>query len=236
MTIKITIRIILRVSIIFSFFYNCNIINSQFISNFGVKAGLLFNGFATSDVGNLYNDTKPTDFNYIGYDFGAYAEILNSKHFCISTELHFLTKGETDASSTPIAVPVKSNQGEFYDYFRFSRTFSYISFQLLPRYRLIITGHDKISVFGGPRIDYLVADSNPEYPDALKINSQFEYGITFGLHGLVIDIVSFEFRYDYNFSSTFKFGYGDETITRKHHSLTFLAGVSLKKLLHIGKL
>ena len=224
-----------RFVIILIFLFAVNSLYSQFIHNFGIKFGLHYSGFITSDASKLFPNGDPTAMNYIGTDFGVYTELFNSTRFCVSTELHYETLGEKETNSFRIIYPVQSTQGEFYKYTYLSRSFTYISFQILPRFRFAVTHDDKVYFLAGPRFDLRIANNNPEYQDAIMLkNMQLETGVTVGIGGEVLDLISFEFRYNYNFSNTFRFIYGGDTITRSFQAYSFIAGVSLKKILKIG--
>lgn len=206
-------------------------LSSQVIHNWGIKGGLLFSGFTTDSDDKVFTDSSHF-VNFLSYDIGLYAEMFNSKKFSVSAELHYNTKGERNPNFVSVITVSPSSQGDEYSYKYLSDRFHYISLQILPRYKFIITKEDVLYIFGGPSYDYRISNTNSEHP-----NSTLEAGKSggeiagiIGLGGEFLRIATFEFRFQHNFTPTYTFRYGDKKVGRTSNSIIFQFGVSLKKI------
>jgi hypothetical protein len=220
-----------KVLFIICLIFSLQITESQILSKYGIKSGLLWTGLTAPNSTNAFGNFSPSLFNFISVDFGIYAEIFNKERFCISTELHYVTKGEDPADNFQYPVQIDPNRGEVYNFTNISNRFHYISLQLLPRYRFGLTQDDKVYFLLGPHFDYMIGNSYSEDNNEFKVkNSKLELGVTSGIGGEVRDKINFEFRFEYNLTGTYKLKYGNESVSRHNISLIFMAGVCLKNL------
>ncbi len=204
---------------------------SQTFTKFGLKCGLIFNGISTeNDQAKVVGENA--FFNFLSYNFGMYGEFFNTRRFCLSSEIHFTLKGERNPNFIGVVQTQNSNQHTLYEFKYLSDRFYYLRFQLLPRFRfLLTTSNENIYVLGGPTFDYMFANSNSGDAKNIKDieNSRLEFGALFGVGIEMWDIVSFEFRVEHTFSSLYTISYSNNNITRHHNALLFLTGLNLKK-------
>lgn len=217
------------------FFLHVITSSSQILGKYGIKAGLVFNGISTGNDISVFTDSSAY-LNFLAFDIGIYAELFNTKNFCVSTELHYLVRGEQNPNFIKILTRIPPAYLEIYEYKYLSDRFNYLSFQILPRYILNLTQRNKLFAFAGPRFELRIGNSNSGIDDDSKIfemsNYKLETGGSIGFGGEMLDVFSFEFRYDYNFSNIYGLSYRNNIVYRKHNSLTFLLGLSLSKYLN----
>lgn len=155
--------------------------------------------------------------------------MFNNERYCVAIELHYISKGENPDESYKVQVPVNPNLGEIYNFKNASDRFTYISLQVLPRYRFGLTQEDKLYFLLGPHLDYRISNHYSDNVNEYSFtNSNFELGFTGGIGGEVRDLLNFEFRCGYDISGTYKVSYGSTTVTRHDISISFLVGVCLK--------
>lgn len=204
----------------------------QTFHKIGFRGGLIFTGMATSSEASVFSDSA-SFLNFLSYEFGVYAEMFNSKHFCLSTEFHYRVKGERNPNFNKVIRPVTLNNGQYYEYRYLSDRFHYISLQILPRYRIAITHTDEnLYLFGGGVLDLLIYNTNSgdnETVDDIK-NFKLDFGATAGIGIELMNFLTFEFRYEHSFRGPYELSYGDKTVTRSYNSLIFLTGISFNKL------
>lgn len=204
---------------------------SQTLSKYGVKGGLIFTGMETANISSVFADSSAF-LNFLSFDFGVYAEMFNSKKFCISAELHYSVKGERNPNFNKLLVPITSENHPYYEYQYLSDRFHFLSIQLLPKYRFVITpSGENIYVIGGGKIDMLVKNNNSGDNKEIKgiNNFRFDFGVTAGLGIEVMNFLSFEFRYERSLRGPYEILYGDKTVTRTFNSVMFLTGISFRK-------
>jgi hypothetical protein len=208
-----------------------NFVASQHISKYGIKAGLIFTGMTTSNESSVFVDSAAF-LNFLSFEAGIYAEIFNTRKFCLSAELHYSIKGERNPNFNTVLIPVTLSNGQYYEYKYLSDRFHYISFQLLPRYRLVITpSGENLYVLGGGKIDLLIHNTNSGDNKTVEINNfKLDFGVTTGLGIELMNFLNFEFRFEHSFRGPYKFSYGDKTVTRTFNSIIFFTGVSFNKL------
>ena len=215
-------------AVVFLLTFDCN---SQIVSQFGLKGGISYAGFQTSED-KVFNSIP--SLNFLTFDMGIYAEMFDKRYFNVSAELHYVVKGERNNNPSAIVLQENTSQGYIWTFKYSNDTFHYLSLQLLPRYKFLLTNEDKLFLFGGPRFDFRIGNSNSENENSYHVgNFKFEFGGTFGIGGELRDVLLMEFRYEYNFTPTYKFEYGNETTTRNHNSISFLLGINLRKVLRL---
>jgi len=208
-------------------------INSQVINKFGIKGGLIISKLTLSEyISDAFSYEPEREYKFLSMDVGIYAELFDSRFFCISTELHYNIKGEEAYQDFEILQPNKQADG--FEYLTVSDRFHYLSLQLLPRWKYLVNSQDKLYLFAGPRIDLRVANSKSGGKEDIKLsNNVIEPGLTVGIGNEIWDLLTIELRYEMNFTSVYKVSYGSTSISRKNNSFTLLAGLSLKKLLKV---
>jgi hypothetical protein len=88
-------------------------------------------------------------------------EFLNSEKFCLSAEFHFTRKGERNPNHLAIVETINTSQGLMYDYKYLTDRFYYLSLQLLPKYRFVVTPtKDNIYLISGPKFDLIISNTN----------------------------------------------------------------------------
>jgi hypothetical protein len=222
---------ILRAAITIFLLSFCSPANSQFINKYGLKAGLNFSGLHSSaELDYLATDATTINFRLLSFDVALYAEVLDSRHFCVSTELHYYIKGDSRDNPFTIFNLTPGGSGT-YSYGEVSERFSYLSFQLLPHWKFIATHDDRVYLLAGPAFDYRISTWKSEGPEDYKINTgKVEFALVFGLGGEIGELFNYEVRYQHNLSNVYKITYGDEVVNRSLSSFHVLLGVSLKKL------
>jgi hypothetical protein len=218
---------LITLSIIFS-----NLSYCQTHNKIGLKAGILISGISSNNSNGIILADSSSAFSFVSMDIGIFKEWFDSKRFCISTELHYLTKGEQNPEYNRIVTPVKTSQGEIYEYRYLPDRFKYLSLQIFPRYRIILTSSgENIYIFGGPTIDFLLENSSSVFPDEVVPleNSKLTFGGTIGAGSEILDFLSCEIKYDHSFTGPYNIKYGDITIHRRHNTLLLLVGVSFNK-------
>ncbi|RPI13350.1 MAG: PorT family protein [Ignavibacteriae bacterium] len=217
--------------LIFVLFTLVSSVHSQTENKFGIKAGCIFTGISTSnDDKNLFYDSS-TFLNHLNYTVGFYKEWFNTEKFCLSTELIYSTKGDINVF-VKLVKDVSTNQGEFYESYYVSNRFQYLSLQLLPRYRIVLAPKsENMYIFGGPSLDLLVNNYiSDDRTDFKKIdNMKLELGAVIGLGVELMNFLTFEFRFDHNFTGPYTISYGDKTIARRYSSAVFYTGISFNK-------
>lgn len=215
--------------------------NSQTFTNFGIKAGCLITGLGTSnvnepvtsDIPKPYVSDSSFPFSYFSYDIGVFAEWLNSEKFCISTELHYTVKAENKTSQYIVPNVVYIPGGNYWERGYLKDKAQYLSFQILPRYRLVVTPDkkDNIFIYAGPSFDILLKDesfySQPNYIKAGGFIRCIGGVLGFGFEWK--KILAFEIRVDHNFKGPYKFVYENDEIARRYTTITFLTGIALNK-------
>ena len=227
---------IFKIIIIIIFLFPVSQIYSQTLYKFGIKGGLNFSGLSTSDdAKNVFYDSSAV-FNLLTFDIGIFAELFNFQRFCVSAELHYLTKVENNPNLNKQLILNSSNHGEFYSYEYLSDRLHYLSLQLLPRYRFVITDEDELYFMGGPEFDYLTGYSNSENDNIIAMkNGTISAGGILGFGGEYHELITFDFKYEHDFTNTYKISYGDKSVSRKSSSISFVAGISLSNLFGITK-
>jgi len=216
---------------------------SQIFSKFGIKAGFITTGLSTFnekspytlDQANLYIYDESDYFNYLSFDIGVYAEWFNLEEFCVSTELHYLVKGEKDKSIYLVPHLISSNYGQnIWETGQISDKASFLSFQVLPRYRAGISkeAEDDIYFFAGPVFNFMLANdinvTQPKYFE--KIGFPGDISIALGLGYEINRKFMLELKLDYGLTGSYNFKYGNDRITRSYNTFSVLTGVALSEL------
>jgi Outer membrane protein beta-barrel domain len=215
---------------------------SQTFSKFGIKAGFITTGLSTFnekspytlDNANLYVNDKSDYFNFLSFDVGIYAELFNSEEFSVSTELHYLVKGETDKAAYTVPHLLSSNFGEnVWETGEISDKAGFVSFQILPRYRAGISkeGEDDVYFFAGPVFNFMVNDdisaTQPKYIE--KIGFPGDIGIALGLGYEVNRKFMLELKLDYGLTGSYNFVYGNDKVKRSFNTFSVLTGLALSE-------
>ncbi len=207
---------------------------SQVFNKFGIKGGAIFSGMSLSEFyPGIFRYNPSNSFKLLSIDFGIYGEFFNSRHFSTNTEIHYTIRGEGGNQLFEFLQTSTGITG--LEYRTASNRFHYISFQILPKWKFIVNTENNVYLFGGPRFDLRVSNSNTLTNDYVKFdNSGFETGFTVGAGDEISDMFHFELRYERNFTSSYELDVKGERVTRKLSSFSLLLGVSLKKLLRIA--
>lgn len=237
------LRLIYLFSIFLIFLAAPSLCQSQIISKLGIKGGFLITGLHTFNQNEMFTDEKPNTFisdssrffSSLNFDIGIYTEWFNSDHFCISTELHYRTKDEPDTAF--YIVP-----HQYYDPRHFvwrwetgilTDNTQYLSFQILPRFRMVISpdNRDNIFVYGGPNFDFAVKDNSystkPKYT-----NRNYFFSNIGGIFGGGFEwnqLITAEIRIEHDFTGPYDFRYKNDEIARRYTTFTFLLGISIYK-------
>jgi Outer membrane protein beta-barrel domain len=218
--------------------------HSQTFSKFGIKAGFLITGLHTfnkSDMftgymANTFIGDSSKFFSSLNFDVGLFTEWFNSEKFCISAELHYRVKEEPDTAY--YIVPNRHFDYELWQWIwekgNLHDKAHYLSFQILPRYRVVVTPDkkDNIYIFAGPTFDFLLSDESsytePNYisTGGLVRNIGAVLGAGFEWKKWLIA----EIRIDHDFTGPYNFKYKNDEIARRYTTLTFLVGISFGKI------
>lgn len=216
--------------------FNFNLF-SQTPNKYGIRAGVVFNGIQS--IGNQNSIFQYTDafYNSFSYDIGAYKEWTFSKEFCVSTELHYIQKGETN-ENLKLTFITATEPWIVVQNWSLPDRFNYISAQILPRFMFAHTNamlHSSdvwfMYVFGGPTFNMLVSNSNSKVSDKIipVKNGRVEIGAMIGFGSELLDFLTFEFRAEHVFNGPYSVVFPDYTVTRVHNSVYFLVGFAINK-------
>ena len=204
--------------------------SSQFINKFGIKGGVNVSSVTSGENNPVFFLKEPESrYNLINLDIGVFTELMDSRFFCISTELHYVRKGEENDND--IEIIYLNKESNIASYRRITDRFHYLSFQILPRWKYAVTSEDKLYIFGGPKFDFRLSNNNSRgNEDLILKNSVFESGFTVGLGNEYYELFYLELRFDYSFTNVYKITLGEETVSRKNITFSLITGLSLKKL------
>ncbi len=207
--------------------------SSQVVNKFGIKGGLILSKLSMNEfVSDAFSYEPERKYKFLSFDIGLYAELFDSRFFCVSTELHYNVKGEESFEDFMILQPNRQNDG--FEFKKVNDRFHYISLQVLPRWRFMVNTEDKLYVFGGPRFDLRIGSSKSGGTSDIPLsNGIIESGFTVGFGNEFWELLITEFRYEINLSNVYNITYGNTVVKRKNHSFSLLMGLSLKKLLKI---
>ena len=211
---------------------NANLFLCQTHNKIGIRTGVLISGMSSDNSKDMVFTDTSSAFTYVSFDIGIYKEWFDTKRFCISTEVHYLIKGEQNPAHSLIVTPIKTSQGDVYEYRYIPDRFQYLSFQIFPRFRIIVTPTgENIYLFAGPTFDLLLNNTNSDFPDQ-KVplsNSKLTFSGSIGAGSEILDFLSCEIRYDHSFIGPYSITYGNQTVPRRHNAIIFLAGISFNK-------
>jgi hypothetical protein len=214
----------------------------QTFSKFGIKGGFVVSGLSTFnekspytlDQANLYIYDESDYFNFLSFDIGVYAEWFNSEDFCLSTELHYLVKGEKDKVTYLVPHLLSSHFGEnVWETGELLNEASFLSFQILPRYRAGISEHgeDDVYLFAGPVFNIMVKDyttiTQHDYIEKIKFPGDIS-----GVIGLGYEVnrkFMLELKLDYGLTGTYNLKYGNDKIRRSFNTFSVLTGIALSE-------
>lgn len=218
---------------LFLLIFSSNNLESQFINKFGLKGGVSLSKITLSSyIPGILSREPEGKYKLLTVDLGLFAELFDSRYFCVSTEIHYTIKGEESFEDLKVIQPNK-DFNEF-NYKSINDRFSYLSFQILPRYKFIVNSQDKIYIFGGPKFDLRISNNNSLQNEEIKFsNGKIETGIIVGIGNEIWDLLFIEGRYEYNFTDVYTINYDVTKVSRKNTSFNLLIGISLKKLLKI---
>jgi hypothetical protein len=213
---------------------------SQTPNKYGIKAGLILTGIQSINNPDNVIEYQNAFYNFFSYDFGIYKEWTFSRMFGVSTELHYILKGESRQdlklsiiTATQPFIVVENNY--------IPDRFNYISAQLLPRIMFAQSNKVRNSndvwflyLFGGPTFNMLLSSSSSNASGSSNTiplkKGKIEVGAMLGLGSEMFDFLSIEFRMEHIFNGPFNVVYPDYTLTRVHNSLYFLVGFAFNKL------
>ncbi|HMT12403.1 MAG TPA: outer membrane beta-barrel protein, partial [Ignavibacteria bacterium] len=222
---KNLISILLMVIVLFVCSHS---VQSQFIDKFGIKAGAIYTGLSSPyDRNKTLTEIFEKQSNagsLLSYDLGIFAELFNKPRFCVSMEVHYCVKGESNFNQVKLLSPDENHPG-YYSYRGFSDRFQYLSLQVLPRWRFELNSSDKIYLFMGPKLDILLGNYNSDDLSGLNVkNYGSEIGFAAGIGNEVWELFYLELKYEHSFSSVYNIKYGGDTYGRKFSSISLLAG------------
>jgi hypothetical protein len=207
---------------------------SQFFSRFGIN----FTGVSTDIETKIkspystfhYDSTR--FFNYSSIDVSLFAEWLNYKHFCLLTELHYVSKGETGSVSymTPkIIVPPIGDP--HFETGNITHKINYLSLQFLPKIRIsFLFTENTMFIYGGASLNYrLTNDIKCDEPAYIKERNNFDFDGVIGWGFEIRRTVSLEIKYERSFTAPYVFEHDYSRVTRHFHSLSIIAGWILMK-------
>ncbi len=231
-------NVIIKLLMVVVLFVCSHSVQSQFIDKFGIKAGAIYTGLSSPyDRNKTLTEIFEKQSNagsLLSYDLGIFAELFNKPRFCVSMEIHYCVKGESNFNQVKLLSPDENHPG-YYSYRGFSDRFQYLSFQVLPRWRFELNSSDKIYLFIGPKLDMLLGNYNSDDLSGLNVkNYGSEIGFAAGIGNEVWELFYLELKYEHSFSSVYNIKYGGDTYGRKFSSISLLAGLSLKKLFRIN--
>jgi hypothetical protein len=219
--------------LIILFFTAANKSPAQTFSKFGIKGGFSVSGLSTFNPNkpftllgtNLYVYDKSDNFNFFSFDIGVYTEWFNSEEFCVSAELHYTLKGETDKAIYTVPDPNNiSNVNEWESGVLKDKAY-YLSFQILPRYRVGISEHgeDNVYLFIGPTFNFEMNNtSSYSHPNHVNTKGPMgDIGTAFGIGFEVDKILSCEIKLDYSLTGSYDFIFGKDEVTRRYNSFSF---------------
>jgi hypothetical protein len=215
--------IIRFVLFLFIYFALQSTVHTQFVKNFGLKAGPTITGIFTKN-----NGYETGSINKFSFDAGAYAEFLDLKKTAIAAELHFSSKGINYQSAVYSAV---LEPGDIALY-SLDDHFNYLSLTALFKYKFY---NGKESVFYsliGPRLDMKLSNSRSINENSVILrNNKFELGGSFGTGIEFKDGLILELRYEPNFTNTYTYANSYISYSKRHTSIMLLLGLNLKSLL-----
>jgi hypothetical protein len=216
---------------------------SQTIGKFGIKGGFITTGLSTFnehlpytlDQANLYIYDNSDFFNFLSFDVGIYAELFNSEEFCVSTELHYLIKGETDIATYRVPRLISSYNGQnFWEMGTLIDKASFLSLQILPRYRAGISKEedDNVYFFAGPVFNFVLANNGTYTQPKYVVYKGFlsDIGAAIGLGFEVNRKFMLELKLDYSLTGSYDFIYKNEKIRRSYDAFSVLTGFVLSEL------
>ncbi len=194
------------------------IVHAQFIRGYGVKVGAVS---ATQTWDYKINLNFPTERRW-GIDVGGYLEILDIPFMSVLGEVHYVQKG----FSFTLPVTTAAQPDGTGEYITKRPRVDYLSIPLLAKVRFDM-GTFSPYIFGGPRVDFLVAKA-PEGTQLVLDNfKSTDVGVSIGV-GIevplpVVSAALAEFRYSPSFNDAFN----NNNLTVKNQSFELLLGVRL---------
>lgn len=148
--------------------------------------------------------------------------------------MHYMIKGETDKAIYTVPDPNKINSGNEWENGELNDKAYFVSFQVLPRYRVGISkkGEDNVYIFAGPAFNFLVSNKS-SYSQPAYVKTKGPMGDISGTFGIGFEserTFTCEIKLDYNLTGSYDFKYGNEVVTRRYNSISVLAGIELSKL------
>ncbi|MDP8269722.1 MAG: porin family protein [Candidatus Tenebribacter davisii] len=148
-----------------------NLLYSQLINSYGIKAGL---SIANQDYDFTYIDGLMTNYRY-GMDISPFVEIVINNRFNLLLEIHYIQKG------TDVEIDVRDNIGQLIDT-EVSIIVNYLEFDLFTKFEI---GQSRVKpyIIGGSIIDIFIGYKNEwnffdSYYDDFN---PIDFGISIGL-------------------------------------------------------
>jgi hypothetical protein len=191
---------------------------AQFIRGFGLKAGAV-SATQTWEYGN--SNQLPTDPRW-GFDAGIFVEALNDPFLSLLAELHYVQRGFT----ITLPVTTEAQPDGTGEEITFKPRVDYISLPVFAKVRFdtgIITPY----VFAGPRVDFLLTNTDDGFALVLDEFKKTDISVSIGIGAEVpLSFVSHllaEFRYSPSLNEAFNNGF----LKVKNNSIELLLGVEL---------
>lgn len=190
-----------------------NKINSQILSNYGIKFGISYSDIEQDYLFNQLTDDTEFRFGFSGFLF---AKSSFSKSIHIITELGYIQKGFQEV------VQSINMDGEF----TYKERFDYLTIKLQPCYEFILSSVTPY-IFIGPKIDFkLNKGSEDEIITREFHNTQF--GLSYGLGIKLNNLFAYNLLLEINSNYDFLYGYESEYSRMKNISYEFKIGLELQ--------
>lgn len=227
--------------LVLTLIFHINTACTQTFSKIGLKGGFAISGLSTFNQNrpfsltgtNLYIYDESDYFNFFSLDIGIFTEWFNSEEFCVSAELHYMMRGETDKTLYTVPKPNKQGTVNEWETGNLDDKANYISIQILPRYRVGISekGEDNVYLFAGPTLN-IQTSNNSSYSGPAYIDNRGpfgDFGAAFGIGFETDRTFSCEVKLDYSLTGSYDFKYGNEKVTRRYNSFYVLTGIALSE-------
>jgi opacity protein-like surface antigen len=194
-------------------------VNSQILSNFGLKAGL-----GISNQSWDYKDDINLEFdNKVGIAPRVFFEFLDLSLFEMQAELGFLQKGFKE--KVPIgSVTQPDGTGEFINV---NNKLNYLSLSALAKLKYTI-GVITPYIILGPQFNLLLSkEIDKGWEVVFDEFSKNNFGISVGIGSDVTNVFPFTFLIEYKYERDFIDNFDSPNINIKNYSHIFLVGIKL---------
>jgi hypothetical protein len=192
---------------------------AQFIRGFGLKVGAVS---ATQTWQYWSNSQLSTDPRW-GFDAGIFVEALDLPFLSVLAELHYVQKGFTNT----LPVTTEAQPDGTGEEITFRPRVDYLSLPILAKIRFDV-GFFTPYVFAGPRVDFLLTNTDDGFGLVLDKFKKTDVGVSIGMGvELPLSFVSHllaEFRFSPSLTEAFKNG----SLKVKNQSIELFLGVELQ--------